>query len=107
MTATFPMLERNNGAYNCLALAQFKQALGVYSTAFRVRMDSSAVVLHHAQVPLVSTSWAGRLCGGAHAQPAAEALCGGQCLLGSWGSSRVSQQRALQMPMRRVLGGGR
>ena len=59
---TYPMLNHNHGPYNVLSLAQFKQAIGTYSSAFLSRMDTVGCVLHHPQRPLVSTTFADRLC---------------------------------------------
>ena len=61
---TYPLLNHNNGAYNSLCLAQFKQALGTTMTSIRDRFDTNTFLLHHAQRPLVSTSFADRLFGG-------------------------------------------
>eukprot|EP00798_Chlamydomonas_sp_ICE-L_P017352 gene17352-biopygen26286 len=61
---TYPLLNHNNGAYNSLCLAQFKQALGMTMTSLRDRFDTNSFLLHHAQRPMVSTSFADRLFGG-------------------------------------------
>jgi DNA-directed RNA polymerase II subunit RPB2 len=64
VTATYPMLNHNNAAYNVLCLAQFKQAIGTFCTNFNARMDTMGCVLHHPQRPLVSTRIADKLCHG-------------------------------------------
>jgi DNA-directed RNA polymerase II subunit RPB2 len=62
---TIPLVQHNKGPRNVFALAQFKQAIGTYSTAFAARMDTHAYVLHSPQRPLVSTAFADRwLCRG-------------------------------------------
>lgn len=65
VTATLPMLDHNAGAYNVLGLAQTKQGLGMYASSFRSRMDVHGMVLHNSEVPLVTTYFADRMCGGA------------------------------------------
>jgi DNA-directed RNA polymerase II subunit RPB2 len=62
-----PMLQHNNAPRNAFGMAQFKQAIGVYSTAFRSRMDNKSYVLHHAQKPLFSTRMGNMICDGQHA----------------------------------------
>jgi DNA-directed RNA polymerase II subunit RPB2 len=59
--ACFPMLNRNNAPRNALGIAQFKQAIGLYSSAYQERMDALAYVLHHNQRPVVGTSFGDRL----------------------------------------------
>ena len=63
-TNTFPLLNHNAAARNVFALAQFKQALGTYSTAYHGRMDALSYVLHHPQRPVISTRFADKLCRG-------------------------------------------
>ena len=76
-TNTFPLLNHNMGPRNVFALAQFKQALGTYSTAHHGRMDALAYVLHHPQRPIVSTRFADKLCNGqlAHGENVVVAVC--------------------------------
>ena len=76
-TNTFPLLNHNMGPRNVFALAQFKQALGTYSTAYQGRMDALAYVLHHPQRPIVGTRFADKLCHGelAHGENAMVAVC--------------------------------
>lgn len=66
-TSTYPLLNHNNAAYNVLCLAQFKQALGVYTTSFARRMDTLGCVMNSPQRPLFGTNFADRLCDGRHA----------------------------------------
>ena len=76
--STIPMLHMNNAPRNVFGLAQFKQAIGTYSTAFLARMDTLGFVLHHPQRPIVGTSFADRLCGGgdfAQAENIVVAIC--------------------------------
>jgi DNA-directed RNA polymerase II subunit RPB2 len=65
---TFPMMHHNMASRNVLGMAQFKQAIGTYSTAFRTRFDTTGYVLHHPQRPLVGTGFADALCAGQWAQ---------------------------------------
>ncbi|OYV74711.1 MAG: hypothetical protein B7Z66_15555 [Chromatiales bacterium 21-64-14] len=65
---TFPMMHHNLASRNNLGMAQFKQAIGTYSTAYRTRFDTLGYVLHHPQRPLVGTGFADALCGGQWAQ---------------------------------------
>jgi DNA-directed RNA polymerase II subunit RPB2 len=64
VTATYPMLNHNNAAYNVFCLAQFKQAVGTFCTSFNARMDTMASLLHYPQRPVVSTRFADKLCHG-------------------------------------------
>ena len=59
---TIPLMQHNKAPRNVFALAQFKQAIGMYSTAFNSRMDTHAYVLLNLQRPLVTTAIADRLC---------------------------------------------
>lgn len=61
---TIPLLGNNKAPRGVFALAQFKQAISVYSTAFRSRMDTHAYVLNSPQRPLINTAIADRLCHG-------------------------------------------
>jgi DNA-directed RNA polymerase II subunit RPB2 len=63
-TNTFPMLNHNAAARNVFGLAQFKQALGTYSSAYHSRMDALSYVLHQPQRPIVGTRFADKLCNG-------------------------------------------
>lgn len=63
---TIPMIEYNMAARAVLALAQLKQAIGVYSTAFRKRIDTTAYVMHDPQLPIVTTRGAHELWDGMH-----------------------------------------
>ena len=63
-TNTFPMLNHNAAARNVFGLAQFKQALGTYSSAHHSRMDALSYVLHQPQRPVVGTRFADKLCNG-------------------------------------------
>lgn len=76
-TNTFPLLNHNAAPRNVFALAQFKQALGTYSTAYQGRMDALSYVLHHPQRPIVSTRFADKLCNGelAHGENVVVAIC--------------------------------
>jgi DNA-directed RNA polymerase II subunit RPB2 len=64
MTASIPMLDHNPAAYNSLCIAQTKQGIGLYSSAFMHRADVSGLVLHSTQLPLVTSYFADKLCGG-------------------------------------------
>jgi DNA-directed RNA polymerase II subunit RPB2 len=63
-SAIIPLLHHNNAAYNALALAQTKQAIGVYATNFANRFDVAGMVLNYPQLPFVTTRFAERLCDG-------------------------------------------
>lgn len=66
LAGTIPMIEHNGAARCTLALAQVKQAVGIYSSAFRTRVDTTAYVLHNPQLPLVTTRAAHELWNGQH-----------------------------------------
>ncbi len=63
-SAIIPLLHHNNAAYNALALAQTKQAIGVYVTNFSNRFDIVGMILNYPQLPFVTTRFAERLCDG-------------------------------------------
>jgi DNA-directed RNA polymerase II subunit RPB2 len=64
VSSLIPLLHHNNAAYNSLALAQTKQAIGVYVSNFAHRFDSAGLILHYPQLPFVTSSFAQKLCGG-------------------------------------------
>jgi DNA-directed RNA polymerase II subunit RPB2 len=66
LTETIPLVEYNGAARVTFALAQLKQAICIYSTAFRTRVDTAAYVLHRSQMPMVTTRAAHELWGGQH-----------------------------------------
>jgi DNA-directed RNA polymerase beta subunit len=55
--ATMPFMQHNAAARNVLAAQQGKQAAGVYTSAFRSRIDTAGMVLNYPQLPLVSTRY--------------------------------------------------
>jgi DNA-directed RNA polymerase II subunit RPB2 len=59
-----PFMDRNAAARNVLSMAQSKQSMGLPFTNFGNRMDAAAAVLHYPQRPIVTTSFAHRLCDG-------------------------------------------
>lgn len=59
-----PFMDRNQAARNVLSMAQSKQSMGLPFTNFQNRMDTMAAVLHYPQRPIVTTSFAHRLCNG-------------------------------------------
>lgn len=63
-SAIIPFLHHNNAAYNSLALAQTKQAIGVYATNFANRFDVAGIILNSPQLPLVTSKFAERMCDG-------------------------------------------
>lgn len=67
VSASFPLLHHQNGAYTYLGIAQTKQAIGWYATSFASRMDTIAAVMHYPQVPMVTTGFANWLSDGRHA----------------------------------------
>ena len=64
--STVPFMEHDAAPRNTLAMAQLKQAIGVYTTSYPTRMDTVGYVLHHPQLPLVTTRFAQDLWGGNH-----------------------------------------
>ena len=64
LTATIPLLDHNPAAYNSLCVAQTKQGIGLYSSAFNSRADVSGMVLNSPHMPLVTTYFADKICNG-------------------------------------------
>eukprot|EP00873_Tetraselmis_striata_P033707 jgi/Tetstr1/453971/TSEL_040890.t1 len=56
---TMPFMQHNAAARNVLAAQQGKQAAGLYSSAYRTRIDTAALVLNYPQTPLVHTRYEG------------------------------------------------
>lgn len=54
LSITIPFLDRNDGPRNLFSYSQSKQAMGIYATNYRDRLDIS-YILYHPQKPLVTT----------------------------------------------------
>ena len=57
LTANIPFANHNQAPRNYFSGAQGKQAIGVYSTQFNNRMDTSGYVLHYPQRSIVNTRY--------------------------------------------------
>ena len=53
--ACLPLIERNQAPRNQYSCAQSKQALGVYATNFRNRMDTKGQIMYYPEKPLVQS----------------------------------------------------
>jgi len=54
---TMPLMQHNPSPRNVLAAGQGKQGAGLYTSAFRSRIDTMGMVLNYPQLPLVTTMY--------------------------------------------------
>ena len=54
---TMPLMQHNPAPRNVLAAQQSKQGAGVYTSAFRARIDTMGMVMNYPQLPLVTTRY--------------------------------------------------